>query len=77
MQLEKWRMEFGIVHHTLPKRVLIVDTFRETELEQRKSLNFPAQMKPLSENREHCLMTGVHYFACTWMRLRIQITKIY
>ncbi len=62
-QLEKWvatEMEqLGIA----PKGILVVNTWREIELDLRTEKDFPDQMLPYSEGRDHCLVTGLQLFA--------------
>lgn len=61
-QLEKWvageMEETGVA----PKGILIVNTWRELELEKRTEADFPSQMIPYSAGREHCLITGLQLF---------------
>jgi len=61
-QLEKWvsgEMEDTGVQ---PKGLLVVNTWRETELSDRTEPDFPAQMIPYCTSREHCLITGLQLF---------------
>ena len=61
-QLEKWVAgeleETGVA----PKGILVVSTWRETELLQRTEKDFPDQMIPYSVGREHCLLSGLQLF---------------
>lgn len=61
-QLEKWvageMEETGVA----PKGVLVVNTWRERELEKRTEADFPNQMIPYCTGREHCLITGLQLF---------------
>jgi hypothetical protein len=58
-QLEKWVSEYHINHDNKPKGILIVNSFRETELSERTEPTFPHQMLKYAENRDHCLMSGI------------------
>ncbi len=61
-QLEKWVAgEFEITGKT-PKGILVVNTWRETPLDARTQVDFPAQMVPYSTARNHCLVTGLDLF---------------
>ncbi|MDE9364446.1 hypothetical protein PZ938_02405 [Luteipulveratus sp. YIM 133132] len=61
-QLEKWAanalQESGEVH----KGILVVNTWRELPLAERKEQDFPTQMIKYSTSREHCLTTGLQLF---------------
>ena len=61
-QLEKWVAEAIEVSGTAPKGVLVVNTWRDVPLDQRDKDDFPAQMLPYSEARNHCLLTGLELF---------------
>jgi hypothetical protein len=58
-QLEKWAMTFKESNDGEVKGILIVNTFKLTELEKRIEEDFPAQMLRFSKARGHCLITGV------------------
>ncbi len=58
-QLEKWVSEYYSSHGTNPKGILVVDTFNDTPLIERTKKSFPDQMLPYSQNRGHCLITGL------------------
>jgi len=57
MQLEKWRIRFLEENGRLPKGVLLINAFAETEPNQRHQSAFPEQMLRIAIGREHCLMT--------------------
>jgi hypothetical protein len=61
-QLEKWVA--GELEKTgvLPKGILVVNTWRDAPLEKRTRQNFPDQMLPYCEGRDHCLVTGLQLF---------------
>ncbi|QLL08644.1 hypothetical protein [Mycobacterium vicinigordonae] len=61
-QLEKWVAGEMEEVGTAPKGVLVVNTWRETELADRTEKDFPDQMIPYSRGREHCLVTGLQLF---------------
>lgn len=56
-QLEKWVAEEAIDGETGWKPVLVVNAWREVEIDQRGEPSFPDQMLRYSESRGHCLMT--------------------
>lgn len=56
-QLEKWVSTYIERHEVTPKGILVVNTFREQPLEDRKEVSFPNQMLSYSKNRGHCLIT--------------------
>lgn len=58
-QLEKWTANYFEKTGTSPKGILIVNTFREIELNSRNEQSFPDQMLRYSTQREHCLITSV------------------
>lgn len=62
-QLEKWVAgEFedtGVV----PKGILVINTWRELDLNERVETDFPEQMIPYCEGRGHCLITGLQIFS--------------
>lgn len=68
-QLEKWVSEYHLDTGTMPKGLLIVNTFNETELNNRKDSSWPDQMFNYSTRRSHCLITGVQllclYLECS------------
>jgi hypothetical protein len=41
------------------KGILIVNAFKDTPLKDRTEVQFPDQMLPYAQAREHCLMTGL------------------
>lgn len=61
-QLEKWVASAYEETGTMPKGILVVNTWRETPLTKRTKEDFPAQMLPYSEGRGHCLVTGLQFF---------------
>lgn len=61
-QLEKWVAGSFEVAGKTPKGVLVVNTWRETPLDERTQLDFPSQMVPYSTARNHCLVTGLELF---------------
>jgi len=59
-QLEQWVSAYDAAHEDVKaKGILIVNTFKDTPLRDRTEVSFPTQMRPYSEAREHCLMTGL------------------
>jgi hypothetical protein len=58
-QLEKWTANYFEKTGISPKGILIVNTFRETELPGRTQPSFPDQMLKYSTQREHCLITSM------------------
>lgn len=59
-QLEQWVSAYDAAHEDVKaKGILVVNTFKETPLRDRTEVSFPTQMRPYSEAREHCLMTGL------------------
>ncbi|MET8776604.1 hypothetical protein ABZV58_16475 [Nocardia sp. NPDC004654] len=62
-QLEKWVAGELEATGTAPKGILIVNTWRETDLSARTEKDFPDQMLPYCVSRDHCLMTGLQLFA--------------
>lgn len=61
-QLEKWVAGELEVTGTAPKGILVVNTWRETDLSARTEKDFPDQMLPYCVSRDHCLMTGLQLF---------------
>ncbi len=59
-QLEKWVAEYKEHNEISPKGILIVNSFKDTELKDRDFIAFfPNQMIPYSSNRDHCLISGI------------------
>lgn len=58
-QLEKWVSEYYLSHRVEPKGILLVNAFKDTALVDRNDAPFPHQMVSYSENRKHCLITGL------------------
>lgn len=61
-QLEKWVASELEETGAAPKGILIVNTWREVPLEDRTEADFPDQMLPYSEGRQHCLLTGLDLY---------------
>jgi hypothetical protein len=58
-QLEKWVSNYYAAYDVKPKGLLIVNTFRETELMERTQDSFPHQMLKYATDREHCLINSI------------------
>lgn len=58
-QLEKWVMEYLTENSIHPKGILIINTYNNLPLKDRKKEDFPHQMLKFSGNREHCLVTTI------------------
>ena len=58
-QLEKWVSDYLITKGIKPKGILIVNSYKDIPLTDRKEPAFPDQMLEYSEKREHCLITGL------------------
>lgn len=61
-QLEKWIANHYEETGVQPKGLLIVNTWRDTPLDERTESDFPDQMLKYSTSREHCLITGLQLF---------------
>ncbi len=61
-QLEKWVAGSFEESGVMPKGILVVNTWRDVPLADRTEPDFPAQMLPYSEGRQHCLITGLELF---------------
>lgn len=61
-QLEKWVAGAFEETGSMPKGVLVVNTWRDVPLADRTQEDFPAQMIPYSTSRQHCLITGLELF---------------
>ncbi|WP_079614160.1 hypothetical protein [Mycobacteroides abscessus] len=61
-QLEKWVAGEFEESGVAPKGILVINTWRETELSERRETDFPDQMLPYCEGRGHCLITGLQMF---------------
>lgn len=61
-QLEKWVAGAYEESGTMPKGILVANTWREEPLSERDKEDFPTQMVPYSEGRGHCLLTGLQLF---------------
>jgi hypothetical protein len=59
VQLEKWVSIYHEKYDIFPKGILIINSYREVELEKRTADTFPHQMLNYSEKREHCLISAV------------------
>ncbi|MFZ3229901.1 MAG: hypothetical protein WA160_06840 [Pseudobdellovibrio sp.] len=55
-QLEKWVSNYFIENDLKPKGILIVNAFREIEINKRTN-DFPKQMLDFAVKRDHCLLT--------------------
>ena len=58
-QLEKWVSGYYELNEIKPKGILLVNSYRELEIKNRKEQTFPHQMLRFSIQREHCLMTTI------------------
>lgn len=56
-QLEKWVSTYIETKGQIPKGILVVNTYKDTPLDQRTESPFPHQMIAYSESRGHCLIT--------------------
>ncbi len=74
-QLEKWVTEYYLDKKVLPKGILIVNSFREVELNKRNGITFPNQMLQFSEKREHCLITTVQLLGLYYESLKNPLQK--
>ena len=61
-QLEKWVASSYEETGELHKGLLIVNTWRETPLDERTEQDFPDQMINYSTSRQHALLTGLQLF---------------
>ena len=61
-QLEKWVAGALEASGSNSKGVLVVNTWRETPLDERTQTDFPDQMIPYSTARNHTLITGLELF---------------
>jgi hypothetical protein len=61
-QLEKWVSSEFEQTSEAPKGILVVNTWRETPLDERTKEDFPDQMLGYSKSRKHCLVTGLQMF---------------
>jgi hypothetical protein len=60
-QLEKWATMHYEKHQVHPKAILIVNSFKEKPLGERKEETFPHQMLKYSISREHCLISTLQF----------------
>lgn len=58
-QLQKWVSDYHSKNDYIPKGILIVNTFKDLPLENRKEEDFPPQMIPYCEKMGHCLISGI------------------
>lgn len=58
-QLEKWVSSYFENTGVQPKGILVVNSFKDIPLNQRREATFPNQMLKYSERREHCLITSL------------------
>lgn len=56
-QLEKWVSMYITDNNTIPKGLLLINTYREQPLAERTQPSFPHQMLKYSTSRDHCLLT--------------------
>ncbi len=61
-QLEKWVASEMEESGEAPKGILVVNTWRETALDERPAEDFPDQMLKYSKSRGHCLVSGLQLF---------------
>ncbi len=59
VQLDKWITEYHLRKEKRPKGILLVNPYKDIELEKRNDLGFPNQMLDFSIKREHCLINGI------------------
>lgn len=58
-QLQKW---IGIYHYDSgkePKGILVVNAYKDLEIDKRTKPSFPHQMQPYTKRMGHCLITGI------------------
>lgn len=72
-QLEKWVSIALETTGKAPKGILIVNTWRNLPLDERKERSFPKQMLPYSTGRNHCLVSGIQLFV---IRSEIEKNKV-
>ncbi len=58
-QLEKWVGEYYAETRVVPKGLLVVNVYRDKELQDRTDEAFPNQMIDYSKTRNHCLLTTI------------------
>ncbi|WP_448137580.1 hypothetical protein [Sphingobacterium siyangense] len=58
-QLEKWVSTYMSEKGTIPKGILLINTFKDLPIADRTQTSFPHQMLSYSTNRNHCLITTV------------------
>lgn len=58
-QLQKWVSSYHAEKGDNPKGILIVNTFKNVRIENRKEADFPNQMIPYAKRMNHCLITGL------------------
>lgn len=58
-QLEKWISNYFEENSTMPKGILVVNSYKDIPLKDRIEDTFPVQMLDYSNRRGHCLITGV------------------
>lgn len=56
-QLEKWAANYFEETGITPKGILLVNSFKDTPINEREEQTFPHQMIKYSTQREHCLLT--------------------
>lgn len=73
-QLEKWVTTYLVENEIHPKGILIVNTFKETPIEDRSGESFPDQMLSFSNMRNHCLITGLQLYCMYQSFLNSKLT---
>ena len=62
-QLEKWVSNYLEDNEVRPKGILVVNSFKDTPINERNEPTFPDQMIKYSTQREHCLLTTLQLIA--------------
>ena len=73
-QLQKWVTNYHLANDFNPKGILIVNTFRNEKLENRKNVDFPNQMLAYTTRMEHCLITGIQLL-CIYLDFKAKKIK--
>lgn len=58
-QLQKWVSDYHYEYGKEPKGILIVNTFKDVQIEERKGDSFPHQMLEYATRQKQCLLTGL------------------
>lgn len=58
-QLEKWVSNYHAEYDKEPKGILIINTYKNKVLEERKERDFPEQMMSYVKRKEQCVLTGI------------------